>query len=479
MSSILEQVILYEKEHAGLADSQRPLFHITGKIGWINDPNGFSVYKDMYHMFFQYHPYSTNWGPMHWGHVVSEDLLSWEYRDIALAPDQTYDKNGCFSGTAITLQSGEHALMYTSVNADGKQEQSLALGDGIHYKKFDKNPIICSQDVPQGNSTIDFRDPKIWKEDNRYYAVIGNKDENQKGCILLYQSQDLHHWEFVSTFYRNTENFGTMLECPDFFSLEDKDVLIVNPCSVKAIKDEFSSGHVSALFLGTWNRETNIFEKETCQNLDYGLDFYAPQTILDKKGRRILIGWMQNWNTAQFEHANKLLYGCLTLPRVLEKRGTRIVQNPIEEIRNYYHSDISLQTTMDGEVQLDEVRGRYFDLELSFLNQKNLVFSIQVAKGKDSYFLIEYSQNNNTLTIDRTYDGNVCDTIHVRKKVLYSHNEKTKLRVLVDRQCIEIFVNEGEDVFSNITYAPLEHDEISFITNQKIDVQLQFHILKK
>ena len=131
-----------EKEKK-VTKEERPEFHLSSRIGWMNDPNGFSYYNGKYHLFYQYHPYSTEWGPMHWGHAVSEDLLHWQYLPVAIAPDQEYDKDGCFSGSAVTLPDGRHLLMYTGVRREKQpdgtvrdvQTQCLAVGDGIEYKK--------------------------------------------------------------------------------------------------------------------------------------------------------------------------------------------------------------------------------------------------------------------------------------------------------------------------------------------------------
>ena len=156
----------YEKR---ISAEERPGFHFSTRVGWLNDPNGFSFYEGKYHLFYQYHPYDPYWGPMHWGHAVSEDLLHWEYLPAALAPDQIYDKDGCFSGSAVVLPDGKQLLMYTGVKripkADGgmcdEQTQCLAVGDGVDYVKYEKNPIMDKKDIPQGSSEADFRDPKM------------------------------------------------------------------------------------------------------------------------------------------------------------------------------------------------------------------------------------------------------------------------------------------------------------------------------
>ena len=171
----LNKARAYEDQFASyVPEAERSMFHVTGPIGWINDPNGFSVYRGEYHLFFQYHPYKPVWGPMHWGHVKTRDFIRWERLPAALAPDMPYDKDGCFSGSAIELPDGRQLLMYTGVREeyqpDGTlkpyQTQCLAVGDGKDYEKIDANPVLTAKDLPKGGSESDFRDPNIWKEED-------------------------------------------------------------------------------------------------------------------------------------------------------------------------------------------------------------------------------------------------------------------------------------------------------------------------
>lgn len=137
----------------------------------MNDPNGFCFYKGEYHLFYQYHPYDAHWGPMHWGHAVSKDLLHWTHLPAALAPDSDYDQDGCFSGSAMALPDSRLMLMYTGVKKEVlpdekvvvKQTQCLACGDGINFVKYSQNPVLTENDLPEGGSSADFRDPKIFK----------------------------------------------------------------------------------------------------------------------------------------------------------------------------------------------------------------------------------------------------------------------------------------------------------------------------
>ena len=188
----------YEKKHLAALDADvLPRYHVTGGVGWINDPNGFSLYRGEYHLFFQYNPYSTDWDAMHWGHVKTRDFIRWERLPAALAPDAEYDSYGCFSGSAIELPDGRHLLLYTGVRkearADGMEEelqtQCVAIGDGVDYEKYEGNPVITAADLPKGGSARDFRDPKIWREDGRYYAVAGDRcpDGREGGPESVYQ----------------------------------------------------------------------------------------------------------------------------------------------------------------------------------------------------------------------------------------------------------------------------------------------------
>ncbi|MDE6963821.1 MAG: glycoside hydrolase family 32 protein, partial [Lachnospiraceae bacterium] len=178
ISQTLREARKYEEAtEKMISGNDRPEFHLSARVGWMNDPNGFSFYNGQYHMFYQYHPYDNIWGPMHWGHAVSSDLLRWEFLPAALAPDEPYDRDGCFSGSAVTLPDGRQLLMYTGVikerlkngGVSEVQTQCLALGDGTDYEKYEKNPVLDEKDLPEGASKYDFRDPKMWRREDGTY----------------------------------------------------------------------------------------------------------------------------------------------------------------------------------------------------------------------------------------------------------------------------------------------------------------------
>ena len=298
----LKKVYKYQEENR-IDKNQKPVFHVTPPVGWMNDPNGFSVFQGKIHLFYQYHPYSVVWGPMHWGHCISEDFVKWKELPAALAPDTDYDSLGCFSGSAIETKDG-HVLVYTGVMEKEKQDgtkqtiqqQCIAAGDGIHYKKENNNPVIPAEMLPEGFSREDFRDPKIWKENETYYLVAGNKNEKQNGQVVLFASKDLSSWNYLSVLADNQGKYGKMWECPDFFPLGEKYVLIVSPQDMQADGMEFHNGNQSVAFIGEYDRQNYHLNEEQVISLDYGMDFYAPQTLETEDGRRIMIAWMQSWD---------------------------------------------------------------------------------------------------------------------------------------------------------------------------------------
>ena len=488
MSEMLEKARNYEAgKLAGTDPATRPLFHIAAPAGWINDPNGFSVYDGRIHLFYQYNPYDREWGPMHWGHSVSTDMIHWEQLPAALAPDQEYDKIGCFSGSAIEAD-GKHILVYTGVtkvkmedqSEQERQNQCIAFGDGKDYVKYEKNPVVTGDMLPENCSRIDFRDPKIWKENDTYYLIVGSKDNQQIGQVVLCSSKDLKEWKFETILASNeTGKIGTMWECPDFFPLGDKRVLICSPQNMKAEKYEFHNGHNSVYFAGDYDSETHRFVKKEPHPLDYGMDFYAPQTTELPDGRRIMIAWMKSWDACVIPDSQDW-QGMMTLPRELELKDGRIWQKPVREIETYHKNFCKYEKAeIAGETTLAGVEGRTIDLTVTLENGDFTTFSMKLAANDEYETNFTYHKECGMLEIDRTYCGVTKDIVCVRKIKISDPDGLKTMRFILDRQSIELFINDGQQVATTAICTPQEAKGISFFSDRKMWINVEKYDIVK
>lgn len=476
-SQTLREARKYEEaSEKMIAKEERPEFHLSTRTGWMNDPNGFSYYDGKYHMFYQYYPYDTVWGPMHWGHAVSEDLLHWEYLPAAIAPDEPYDRDGCFSGSAVTLPDGRHLLMYTSVlrerlKTGGEtdvQTQSLAVGDGVDYEKYEKNPVLDENDLPEGGSRVDFRDPKMWQNpDGTFSCICGNRPADGSGQILLFTSENGFDWKFKSVLAENINRFGKMWECPDFFELDGKWVLLTSPQDMLPEGFEYHNGNGTLCLIGEYDEAAGKFTEECDQAIDYGIDFYAPQTVLAPDGRRIMIGWMQNWDTCNFRNHDLKWFGQMSLPRELSIKDGRLYQQPIRELDALRRNKVEYKdVTVDGPITLDGISGRRVDIELTVrpaeINEFYRKFVIRFAENEQYHTELNFRPEESVLKIDRKFCGSRRAIIHQRRTLVRGGGEELKMRIILDRFSVEVFLNDGEQVVTAVLYTDQCADGISF-----------------
>ena len=487
-----------------ILEHERPLFHLSARIGWLNDPNGFSFYQGQYHMFYQYHPYSVNWGPMHWGHAVSEDLLHWTYLPAALAPDSVYDRDGCFSGSAIELKDGRQLLMYTgvvkTVEADGSggevQTQCIAVGDGIDYEKDPHNPVILGEDLPEGFSRKDFRDPKLYRRpDGSLRCIAGNRPADGSGQLLLFGCDEAEggdvpsyaKWRFLKVLVENRDRFGKMWECPDFFPLDGKQVVLASPQDMLPQGFEYHNGDGTLCLIGSFDEETETFTPEHDQAIDYGIDFYATQTLLTEDGRRVMIGWMQNWDTCSLRTSHEKWNGQMSLPRELFLKNGRLYQRPVRELEalrgeKVEYSGVPVEEGDPAVLELPGIRGRCADLEVEIAPKEGeeiyQKFAIHFARNEKFHTSVSFRPRESVLKIDRKFSGSRRAIIHQRRSLIPGGERgKIKLRLILDRYSAEIFVNDGEQVLSATFYTPLEADGISFVCFGKARINTVFYPL--
>ena len=473
MSEKLQKARTFEETYAPqIPEKERPLFHVTPGVGWLNDPNGFSVYRGEYHLFYQYHPYSTHPELMYWGHLKTKDFLKWERLPVALAPDCDYDRDGCWSGGAVELPDGRQLLMYTgrSVHEENGVEnayqvQCIAVGDGQDYQKYEGNPVLTAENLPEGCSPYDFRDPKIWREpDGTYRAVTVTRAEDESGAVLLYKSNDGFAWQFENVLERCRNEYGTMWECPDCFPLDGKQVIIASPMEVRPKGLEFHAGYNVIAVLGQYDAQNGAFARENVQCLEYGLDFYAAQTLEALDGRRIMIAWMQNWATANCQPHGARFYGEMTVPRELSIRDNHLVQNPVRELEQWRVQPVVYRNVpVEGEISLDGVQGRILDMTVSVQPcSEYRCFKVRIAKDHERETTVTYEPESSVIQVDRSRCGAPYDIVHIRKFQVRRQKGNLKLRFIMDRHSLELFVNDGEQAASLLLHTPQSADCISF-----------------
>lgn len=411
----------------------RQKIHLEAPVGFLNDPNGLCQYKGVYHIFFQYCPSSaTGNGLKSWGHYTTKDFINYEFLGEAISPSLPEDSHGVYSGSAL-IENDEMYLYYTGntkekgdfdyiYNGRGANEILVTSKDGINMSE--KEVLLRNLDYPDYCS-CHVRDPKVWKEGDTFYMVLGARSVSDEGLVLFYKSDDLRQWKFLSDF--KVENMGFMWECPDYFVMGDKKYLSISPQGLKA--EEFKNQNIyQAGYTQVEGEFTDLSMGEFIE-WDMGFDFYAPQTFDDEKGRKILIGWMgmpdADYGSPTvdlgFQHS-------LTIPReIIQKNDGKLLQVPIKELEdlrgdliNPNASKISLPFEATSEI-LEQSFEICIDEKLSF-------------KCFDGVVELEF--------LDDKYGAE--RTIR-RAKI----GKVSSIRIFADMSSLEIFLNEGEMVFTS------------------------------
>jgi len=424
------------------ADPWRPAYHFAPPFGWMNDPNGLVQFRGTYHLFYQHHPFGVDWGPMHWGHATSPDLVGWAHQPIALAPSPDGpDAGGCFSGSAVD-DGGRLSLVYTGHGP--AQVQCLARSpDGRVFTKHSANPVIAAP--PPGFPPADFRDPKVWRARGRWWLVAGTKRDG-KGHALLYESEDLERWTFKSVMAASDGATGAMWECPDVFALGDRHVLLVSP------NEGLDRPRVFAI-TGRLDYETGRFAQESHRLADFGFDFYAPQTFEDSRGRRILIGWMENWARKTWPTKARGWAGAMTVPRLVGLRPDGVpTWTPVPELQALRRDEVGVapREVPPGETALPGIEGDALELLVELEPGPSGSAGLAVRRSADGReeTRIVYDSRARTLAVDRERAGAGDGGVHAAPLPL-GEGEALRLHVFVDRSSVEVFAQDGRVVITD------------------------------
>ncbi len=429
-------------------DPHRPIYHFLPVATWMNDPNGLIQWKGQYHLFYQYNPNGAYWGTMHWGHATSPDLVHWTDLPIALAPTPgSPDEDGVFSGCAVD-HDGTPTFIYTGVRGE-EQLPCIATSadDLLTWQKHPDNPVIAAPPaLHEELDTVMFRDHAAWRENDAWYQVIGSGIRDVGGAALLYRSPDLLHWEYVGPLCvgdsRRMEPLwtGTMWECPDFFPLGDRHVLVVS------VRDEENLLYAASL-VGSYS--DHKFTPETLNYVDSPGSFYAPQTFLDDRGRRIMLGWLREGRSVDAQKASTLA-GVLSLPRVLSlsPEGTLLMEpvHELETLRRDHRSYEDLEIASAGVDALPGVEGDCLEIVAQIEPRDARRVGMRLFRSPDGEeeTLVIYDHRNGTLTVDPSRSG-LSPEIHRDAQSLplqLGDGELLRLRIFLDRSIVEVFANE-------------------------------------
>ncbi len=478
----------------------RPNFHFTPQKNWMNDPNGMFYHEGLYHLFFQHYPDKNVWGPMHWGHAVSDDLIKWTEKPIALYPDE---KGYIFSGSAVvdsanTSGFGENGripivAMFTYHDPKGEKEQTLyyqtqglaySLDNGNTWTKYSQNPVIANPGLR------DFRDPKMfWStEYKKWLMVLSAYDKT-----LFFESNNLKEWKFLSEFGKGVGAHGGIWECPDFFPMTVKGIGEKKWVLLQSLNEGApNGGSGTQYFVGDFDGKTfkldsifsNSLTKEEALWIDYGRDNYAGVTwsnIPSSDGRKLFIGWMSNWDYAKVVPTQGWR-STMTIPRELalvkNENGYQILSKPIRELA----AQTKLRHSYD-RIKIE--KNQHWSLDVNTLARAKIDFTIDKRENKLLRFILS---NNEGDTLSFGYDD-FKKAFFVDRKKLINHNFSKKYAdkittatrksdkntlsgtIILDKTSIESFYDAGETVLTEIFF-PMKPFERLTITSEEHDLVL-------
>ncbi len=415
-------------------DPQHPAYHFTSPAHWMNDPNGLIHWQGTYHMFYQHNPSDAVWGNIHWGHASSPDLLHWRHHPIALAPDpEGPDAGGCFSGCAVD-DDGTATLIYTGVFPE---TQCLARSTASDLATWKKHPRPVIPAPPEGLELEGFRDPCVWKEGPAWRMALGSGLRGLGGAVLLYGAQTLTSWQYLGILHQKDPQepeavpHGTMWECPSFFPLGEKWVLLISACAAE--------GPITTIYyVGDYHADRFI-PAGPARRLDHGAGgcFYAPQTFLSASGERLMIGWLREArSTGEMQRAG--WSGAMSLPRRLwlDKDGS-LACIPLAETTRLRQAGQELTTPG----QVSSGCGAQQEI-LAHLPPGTAPWSgIYLEAGSDERVRVGFDRQKRQVVVDCRQAGGLLSTLPLEKAV-----DALELHIFVDGSLLEVFVDERQAI---------------------------------
>lgn len=437
-------------------------FHLIPPSGWLNDPNGLCEFKGINHIYYQYTPFSAEWGMKLWGHYTTEDWITYKEEEPFLFPDIAEDRDGVYSGSAFVKDENIYFFYTGNVKyldkdydyiKSGREQNTILITSKDGYTHTSKKILLKNKDYPHMSCHV--RDPQIIEKNNCYYMSLGARDIEDKGCIIIYKSLDLINWEYFIRI-ETDQKFGYMWECPNLIEISGKLFLICCPQGIPQNGIDFANVYQCGYFPLDINFDTKEYKIGKFVELDRGFDIYAPQVFEDEENRKILLGWM-GIPDAEYTNEPTVKHGwqhALTLPRELKVIGDKIYQSPLKELTK-------LRVKENKEILCDSE-----NVEINFKFKECTDLKIQLRDA------IEISYENNILTLNLEKCG------YGRKERKVYLEKLENLQIFLDNSSIEIFVNSGAEAFTARCYCEKLNSKLIFNGNYVIDDFVWYELKK-
>lgn len=447
------QTIIDSNKKEALQSKWYPAYHFAAQSGLTKHPNALTYFNGKYHLFYQNELTDASGKKMQiWAHATSTDLLNWNNIAPAIAPSEPYDNNGVFAGSAI-VEDDLLNVFYTGYTENKendktqkKETPNLAMSkDGINFGKSANNPLI--QMAPHyANLEFTkeyFKDPYVWKQSDRYYALIASQYEKTKdGAVLLFKSKDMRNWVFINiTAIGSKGEMGHLWDCPNFLHIGNDDLLIINPTGIKPNGKMYLNKYISGGFLGKLDYNTGNFKQKGAFRLfDYGFDFYAPQVIKTADGRYVMIGWLGMPGSILHEESQNW-GGMMTLPREIQIINGNVITRPLAELKNLRESTVSFKDLkIHGEKDFSNIKAGAYELEMSvdLTNAKNFKIKLRASSSQET--VLSYDKDTQLLKLNRDKSGHALKG--EREVKLPLQDNLLNLRIFVDNSSVEVFAND-------------------------------------
>lgn len=459
-----------KKERQGILNQAmkspyRQQYHIQPPGGLLNDPNGLAYFNGRFHVFYQWFPMGAVHGLKYWYHVTSANLVDWVNEGAGLEPDTEFDSHGVYSGSALPWK-GELLLVYTGNTRTESWErvpyQMLARMDSDGKIQKAPNPML-SGTIP--GYTDHLRDPKLWQEQDMFYCVLGAQRENETGTCLLLSSKDMQSWENGKEIQTGLTDFGYMWECPDYFELEGRGILLFSPQGLSPEGDCYQNIYQTGYLVGAPLNLANGDFKEhgSFKEIDLGFDFYATQTFLARDGRRLLFAWMGlpeiDYPTDKENWAH-----CLTIPRELYLQNDQIIQVPARELEQLRQTDAPQERKgkVEGLLLFPELAGISYELEVEMTAEGGAEeFGLLLRASKDGKRATRIALNckKQKIMLDRTVSGQPFAENYGTVRQTDYKERKINLRIFADSSSVECFISDGTYTFTSRIFPYEDQDQ--------------------